>query len=389
MKISDVKTFILRVPLGEKRFYSSQCAFPERSSMLVRIETDDGLIGWGEGGQYGPPQPVASCIDSVLSPLIIGANAAQPVVIWEKLYAHVRDYGPRGPYIEAISAIDIALWDIFGKRLGVPLSNLLGGRQRESIPAYATGGYYKQGYDKDYKKALLDLSHEVESFAESGFQIMKVKIGLLSIEQDIERLQTIRRAAGPRIKLLVDSNHAYNAATAIHMGRRMEEFDIRWFEEPVVPEDRAGYRRVRESINIPVAGGECEYTRYGFRDLITGECVDIAQPDICVCGGLSEFIQIKALASSFGVWVIPHVWGSGVALATALHALSTIPPFPHTANPVPLQNEPVVEFDQSPNPLRDELLIDRITLENSRVSVPAGPGLGIEIDEAVLSRYMT
>ena len=389
MKISDVKTFILRVPLGEKRFYSSQCAFPERSSMLVRIETDDGLIGWGEGGQYGPPQPVASCIDSVLSPLIIGANAAQPVVIWEKLYAHVRDYGPRGPYIEAISAIDIALWDIFGKRLGVSISNLLGGRQRESIPAYATGGYYKQGYDKDYKKALLDLSHEVESFAESGFQIMKVKIGLLSIEQDIERLQTIRRAAGPRIKLLVDSNHAYNAATAIHMGRRMEEFDIRWFEEPVVPEDRAGYRRVRESINIPVAGGECEYTRYGFRDLITGECVDIAQPDICVCGGLSEFIQIKALASSFGVWVIPHVWGSGVALATALHALSTIPPFPHTANPVPLQNEPVVEFDQSPNPLRDELLIDRITLENSRVSVPAGPGLGIEIDEAVLSRYMT
>ncbi len=167
----------------------------------------------------------------------------------------------------------------------------------------------------------------------------------------------------------------------------MEQYDVGWIEEPVTPEDREGYRRIRQEVNIPIAGGECEYTRYGFRDFLAGGCVDIAQPDISVCGGLSEFMKIQALASSFGVWVIPHVWGSGVAIATALHAIATIPPFPHTANPIPLQNEPVIEFDRSPNPLRDELLTTSIALVESRLPVPQGAGLGIEIDETVLQKY--
>jgi len=189
--------------------------------------------------------------------------------------------------------------------------------------------------------------------------------------------------------ILVDCNHAYNAATAIRMGRVLERHGCLFFEEPVPPEDRDGYRRVRQSLDIAIAGGEAEYTRWGFRDLIAGGCVDIAQPDLCVCGGFSEFQKIFALASSHGVPLTPHVWGSGVAQAAALHAIATLPPMPHTANPVPMQNEPIVEFDRNPNPLRDELLRGGLAIgRDGRVPVPQGPGLGIEVDEQVLRRYL-
>jgi len=219
--------------------------------------------------------------------------------------------------------------------------------------------------------------------------MLKIKIGLLRVEDDCERVAAVREAVGPDCTLLVDANHAYNAMTAVHMARGLERYGVRWFEEPVPPEDREGYRRVRSSTSVPIAGGECEYTRYGFRDLIAGGCVDIAQPDLCVAGGFSEWLKIVALAESFGVWVVPHVWGSGVALAAALHAVAALPPSPHTANPVPLQNEPVIEFDRNYNPLRDDLLEETIQCVDGRVAVPAGPGLGITINEEVLGRYST
>ncbi|MCP4405023.1 MAG: mandelate racemase/muconate lactonizing enzyme family protein [bacterium] len=387
MKIRDISTFILRVPLGEKRFYSSQCAFPERNSFLVRIETDEGLVGWGEGGQYGPPEPVAACVNAVLAPLIIGEDAGEPIKLWEKMYAHTRDFGQKGSYIEAISAIDVALWDISGKSLNVPVYRLLGGAFRDSVAAYATGGYYTGQDYLELNSNLESLAKEAASYRDAGFKVMKIKIGLLSVEEDVQRVAAMKEAVGADMRILVDANHAYNVSTAIRIGKQLEQYDVGWIEEPVTPEDREGYRRIRQEVNIPIAGGECEYTRYGFRDFLAGGCVDIAQPDISVCGGLSEFMKIQALASSFGVWVIPHVWGSGVAIATALHAIATIPPFPHTANPIPLQNEPVIEFDRSPNPLRDELLTTSIALVESRLPVPQGAGLGIEIDETVLQKY--
>ena len=171
------------------------------------------------------------------------------------------------------------------------------------------------------------------------------------------------------------------------MIRAMEPYDLTFVEEPVVPEDLDGYRRVRSQVQVAIAGGECEYTRYGFRNLITTGCVDIAQPDLCVCGGISEWTKILALAQAFGVWTIPHCWGSGIALAAALHALATIPLFPHTANPVPMQNEPVIEYDRNYNPLRDDLLKGGFKLTGGRVEVPDLPGLGVEIDMNVLEKY--
>lgn len=388
MRISKVETFILRVPLGAKTFRSSQARFPERNSLLVRVTTSDGIIGWGEGGQYGPPGPVATCIDEVLAPLIVDRPFSEPVRLWEQLYAHSRDFGQKGTYIEAMSALDIAHWDIWGKALGQPVHALLGGAFRDRVHAYATGCYYPEDFDTG-PAMLNSLAAEAEEHMRSGFSTLKMKIGLLSVAEDGERVAAVREAIGPDVALLVDANHAYNAAGAIRMGREMERWQVGWFEEPVVPEDRAGYRRVRDALSIPVAGGECEFTRYGFRDLFEGQCVDIAQPDLCVCGGYSEWLKIQALASAHGVLTIPHVWGSGVALATALHALAVVPPTPHTDNPVPIQNEPVVEYDRQPNPLRDELLAETFALKDGYLAVPRGHGLGITVNDEVLSRYRT
>ena len=388
MLISKVETFILRVPLGSGTFRSSQAKFPERNSLLVRITTSDGIVGWGEGGQYGPPGPVAACIDQVLAPLIVDRPFSEPVRLWERLYAHSRDFGQKGTYIEAMSALDIAHWDIWGKALGQPVHALLGGAFRDRVHAYATGCYYPE--DIGTGAAMLDaLAAEAEEHIRSGFSTLKMKIGLLSIAQDGKRVAAVREAIGPDVALLVDANHAYNAAGAIRMGRELERWQVGWFEEPVVPEDRAGYRRVRDALSIPVAGGECEFTRYGFRDLFEGDCVDIAQPDLCVCGGYSEWLKIQALALAHSVLTIPHVWGSGVALATALHALAVVPPTPHTDNPVPIQNEPVVEYDRQPNSLRDELLVETIALEDGCLAVPSGHGLGITVNDEVVSRYRT
>ena len=386
MKIRSITSHQLRVPLGDKTFYSSQASFPERNSYLVCIETDTGLIGWGEGGQYGPAEPVAACVDAVLSRRLIGRDPTEPVRLWEELYAYSRDFGQRGTYIEAISAIDIALWDIAAKAAGLPIWKMLGGRFREKITAYATGCYYPRNF-RDMPSVLLALEEEAASHANSGFELLKVKIGLLPLQQDIERLRVIREAVGPSIGLLVDANHGYNAATAVRMGRMMEPLNVLFFEEPVPPEDRDGYRKVRAENPIPVAGGECDFTRYGFRDLIAGGCVDFVQPDLAVCGGFTAFTQILAFANAYGVATVPHVWGSGIAVAAALHAVATIPPFPHTANPTALLNEPVIEFDRKHNPLRDDLLQERFTLNGGYLTIPDQPGLGVAVREDILAKY--
>lgn len=387
MKIRSVKTYILKVPLGQKRFYSSQCPFPERNSFLVRIETDDGIYGWGEGGQYGPAEPVCSCVEHVLAPFLMGRNPLEKGVLWSQMYAMTRDFGQKGSYIEAISAVDIALWDICGKALNLPVSDLMGGRFRDRVKTYATGCYYRGDDYLDVKDKLKELQEEAESYISLGFNMLKVKVGLLPIEQDYLRVKAIREAVGKDVRIFVDANHAYNSFSAIKMGRYLEELGIDFFEEPVPPEDREGYIEVRKALDMAVAGGECEYTRYGFKDFISRGCADIVQPDICVCGGLTEFMNIVALATAYGVMVVPHVWGSGVALSAALSAIAALPCIPHTANPVALQNEPAIEYDRNFNPLRDELLVRGFECRDNCVYVPEGPGLGIEINEDVLTKY--
>jgi D-galactarolactone cycloisomerase len=389
MKISRIDTFILKAPLGEERFWSSQCCFEVRKSLLVRLEADSGLVGWGEAGQYGPAEPAEAAVHSVFAPILLGQDPCQPEVLWERMYAPTRDFGRQGATLEALSALDIASWDIFGKAQGLPVHALMGGAFREKVRTYATGLYYRGAEPLSFGKDLPRLREEAVCYAEQGFPAIKMKIGLLAPPQDLERIAAVREAVGKDVLLMVDANHAYQSHVACWMAQAMEQHEVFWFEEPVVPEDLEGYRRVKASTRIAIAGGECEYTRFGFSKWISSRALDIVQPDLCCAGGLSEVRRIAALASAFAVQCIPHVWGSGVALAAGLQLLAQLPPTPHTHNPLAPFNEPMLEWDGNPNPLRTMLLTEPICPVQGEVEVPNAPGLGVEINEGVLSHYLT
>ncbi|MEN6323661.1 MAG: mandelate racemase/muconate lactonizing enzyme family protein [Proteiniphilum sp.] len=389
MKIKDIKTFLLKVPLGKERFYSSQCEFPERNSLLVNIETDNGITGWGESGQYGPGEPVATFIKAVLKPRLIGKDPLNINVLWEDMFTSIQDYGRKTTGIEAISGIDIALWDIAGKFYKRPIYDLLGGAFRKKVRAYATGCYYRGEDVLNYKKSIQSLKEEASGYIEDGFTALKCKIGLLHIEEDAERIAAIRDAVGKEILLMVDANHAYNLHTAKKIGKYLEELKIYFFEEPVLPDNFYGYRTLREMLNLSIAAGENEFTRFGYLELFKNDCLDIVQPNVGCAGGITEVKRIEALASAHHVQVIPHCWGSGVALAAALQFAATIAPSPHTSFEMAPENAPMIEYDKNFNPLRDKMLNEAFNIIDGFVEIPCGPGLGIEINMQVLEKYLT
>ena len=388
MKITNITTYLLKVPLGKDRFYSSQCEFPERNSLLVKVDTDAGISGFGESGQYGPGEPVASFIYNVLKPMLLGKCPLNHTVLWEKMYAGIRDFGRKTTGVEAISGIDIALWDIAGKYYKKPIFDLLGGAFRTKVKAYATGCYYRGIDVLDYKKSIESIRQEARYYADEGFSAMKCKIGLLHLHQDLERVAAIRKEVGQDITLMVDANHAYNFHTAKKMGKLLEELNIHFFEEPVLPEDPTAYRMLRETLNMAIAAGENEFTRYGFLELLKNNCLDIIQPNIGCAGGFTEIKRIEALSSAHHVQLIPHCWGSGIALAAALQLSASLAPVPHTAFPHAPENEPMLEFDKNYNPLRDELLHEGFDFSDGFVRVPEGPGLGVEINPASMQKYL-
>jgi len=388
MKIERIDTYVLRAPLTtDCRFYSSQAAFGERTSLVVRIEAGDGFVGWGESGVSMPVHHVASYIHDVLAPRVLGKNALATEPLWDELYAFSRDFGRKATPVDALSGIDIALWDIRGKEAGKSVHALMGGAFRKRVRAYATGLYYTDRDLNDPGGAPERAAEEAAGYVEAGFSAIKTKVGLLPIKHDIRRMEAVRETVGDGFLLMADANHAYNRALARRMGEALQRLDFFWFEEPLVPEDIEGCRELRGRLSIAIAGGECEYTRYGMLDLLRAAAVDILQPDICASGGLSEAQKIVALASAYNTPVMPHVWGTGVALAAALQAAAIIPPTPYTAAPHAPENEPMFEYDRTPNPLRDELVAGGFTLENQTLAIPDGPGLGVEIDERVLERF--
>jgi D-galactarolactone cycloisomerase len=387
MKITSVETYLLRVPVDPYRYgASSKGWIGDRSSLLVRLCTDAGIEGWGEGGQTGPPELTKVVVDHTLAPLVMGEDPFASARLWERMYDVTRDYGQKGVVVGAISGVDIALWDLKGRALGVPVYTLLGGPFRTAVVPYATGMYYKQGRDRAEQVRILQ--DEAQGYVAQGFSAMKMKIGFWDPREDIALVGAIRKAIGPGIRLAVDANHAYNAYTAVEVGRGIQHYDISWFEEPCLPEDLQGYLEVKARLPIPISGGEAEYTSFGARELLARRAVDIIQPDTCGCGGITECMRIAALARAFGVQYFPHVWGSAVGLAASLQILAALPPCPPTGNPVPYYQEPLLELDRNPSPIRDELSTVPIRLEDGMVRIPRGPGLGIEIDSGVLERYL-
>ncbi len=212
---------------------------------------------------------------------------------------------------------------------------------------------------------------------------MKIKLGF-GVDDDVRVMQEIGAALGDApVTLMIDTNHAYGVADAIRLGRALERYQLRWYEEPVAQEDLAGYREVRQAVGCPVAGGENEFTLFGFRDLIGARAVDIVQPDIAAAGGFTACRHITAIAHANGVAVNPHVWGSAIGQAASLHLIAALP----DAHPSLNATQPIFEYDQSSHPFRRDLIHEPIEQNDGWVEVPVGPGLGIEVDRAVLEKY--
>ena len=375
LKINKIETYILSDKLDQS-FFFSQWGYNERRICVVKIITDKGEYGWGEG--YGPADVIQQGI-ALLEPLLIGSNPLENESLWFEMYRKTLDFARRSVLFAAISALDIALWDIKGKALNLPVSTLLGGQHRKKVVPYATGLYFS-----DSKTLEEDLVAEAKDYVIQGFKAIKMKVGL-SIKEDVRNVKSVRAAIGPDIQLMVDSNHAYSLREAIELARKIEPYEISWFEEPVSPEFYDQYAQLRNKTSIPIAGGECEYLRYGFLQLLQNKSVDIAQVEICASGGLTEAKRIVSLANSFGVEVIPHVWGTGIGFHAALHLIANIEPLPGRLFPPDI----FIEYDRTENAIRDHLTFPAVKMEKGYIDVPQSPGLGIDVDPAALKKFST
>ena len=376
MRITNIEGFNLSSPL-ERPFGWSNGWISARVVGLLKIETDEGITGWGEGyvGARG------DFVKQLFGDLLIGADPLNRNALWQGMFARVYNGNNAGGFGgSAISAVDIALWDIAGKAAGQSVSDLLGGRIRDKVAVYATGLYYTEG---EFPARLLD---EATMYVELGFKGMKTKIGGLPIAEDVRRVAAIRGAIGDDIRLMVDANQAYPASTAIRIGNHLADLDITWFEEPVNAKDVDAYLQVQAAVPMPVAGGENLRTRYEFNDFFARRAYDIAQPDVVNAGGITEMRNIAMTANSYGILVNPHVWGSPVMIAASLHLASTIPPCPPAYEPRPYEQEPVMEFDRTPSGIREGIAAEPFDQQGGFITVPTAPGLGVEIDEDAVRR---
>jgi D-galactarolactone cycloisomerase len=373
MKIAEIRTHLLEHRL-ETAFESASMRFDTRRHVLVEVICDDGTTGWGEC--LGPAGPNAAVI-AAYRPLLIGRDPLETEKLWAELYNSLRDQGQRGLTVTALSGIDVALWDIKGKHFGVSISTLLGGRFRSSIRAYATGFFKLDGVDR-----VEDAARQAALYRAEGFHATKVKIGFDPAE-DLRVIAAVREAVGPDMGLMIDGNHGYDALEAIEIGRKAAQYGIAWFEEPVAPEQLEAYQAVRQGQPIPLAAGETWHTRYGMRAPIEQRCVDIIQPDIGGCGGFTEARRIADLASLHSVRVVPHVWGTAVQIAAALQFMAAMVPDPMRLRPI----EPILEFDRTDNPFRQAVVKTPLEPVNGVVTIPDGPGLGIEINRDALTHF--
>lgn len=373
MKIEKIETFILRDKLS-KSFFFSQWEYSERCICVVKITASNGQFGWGEG--YGPAHVLEEGIN-LLKPHVIGHNPLENEVIWHQMYRKTLDFARRGILVASMSAIDIAVWDLKGKILGLPVSTLLGGAHRKEIRPYATGLYFT-----DHSNPSRDFEEEAAQYVAQGFKAIKMKVGL-GIKEDVKNVKKIREVIGDDIQLMVDSNHAYTLREAVALSKAIEPYDISWFEEPVSPEFYKQYSDLRDRTSIPISGGECEYLRFGFHQLLRNRSVDIIQPDICASGGLTEAKRISALASTYGVDLIPHTWGTSIGIHVALHFISNLENIPGRMK----SPDFLIEYDQTENGLRERLTTPKIEMIDGMIKVPETPGLGIDIDEDVLMEF--
>lgn len=370
MKITSVEAIILRQP-----GIDTAIADGSQDALLVRIHTDEGITGIGEVDSQ--PNVIKTIIDAPashanaagLGGLLIGENPLEIDRLWEKMFHRSIYYGRRGAAIHAMSGIDIALWDIKGKALGLPVYQLLGGPHRTQFRCYAS-------------TLMPDTPKETEQvvagLAGQGFTAIKLGWGPFGRDADLDvaLVAAARHAAGGSIDLMFDIGNGWsNADHAIRQVRRFEEYNPYWVEEPFMPDDIEAYAKLADTVETRIAAGEEDVTRWGFRDLIERARVDVVQPDVTRAGGISECLRIAQIAAMHDREIVTHSWSTGIIKAASLHFLAAVP------------RSNLFEYCVQETALNQALTKERFPLNDGYVTVPSGPGLGIEIDDEVVERY--
>ena len=388
MRITEVSTLKLRfsvpTPMADAIHY-----MPERNLLLVQITTDAGLVGIGECAAYGGSlDSMESVVRDDLQPSLMGEDPFRVERLWNRMARRSHQRGTTGMLMQAISGVDIALWDLIGQATKTPLYRLLGG-YNDTLDAYASAGFYAGG------KGTAQLAEEVGGYAERGFRTVKIKVGrnpevmlnplpdmwapeyaTATLEEDVDRVRAARAAIGPDVRLAIDANNAWTPSVALQFMRRVADQNIYWLEEPVATDNVAGSVEVAHALDVPVAGYETATGLASFRDLIARRAVDIVQPDVIWTGGITLCRKVAALAEAHGLPVVPHVFSSAVASIANAHFIASLP------------NAGLLEFDQNPNPLRSELFNEAIEVgSDGTVRLPDRPGLGVTLNQATVDRY--
>lgn len=385
MKITKIQSHVLEYEMPEELGYSQQY-YAKRTAHLVEVSTDEGITGWGEC--FGPgniARANKSIVESVIAPMVEEMDPLDRDVIWHRVYNLMRDHGQKGMPLQSLSGVDIALWDIAGKVAGLPIHKLIGGAHRTQVQVYGYGMMLRR---EDADTLAARFLEEAAAIKEMGFAATKMKVGL-GPKDDVKLCEAVRKGVGDDFDFMVDANHCYTTHDAFYVGHALEELGSYWFEEPVAPEDLDGYRELRAGLKVNISGGEAEFNRWGWRQILENRGLDIAQPEVCALGGISEYLRVLALCHSHFTPVVNHVWGSAIAVATNLQLLAAMPPIPGGLHP----REPLLEFDTTDNKFRDELLLnplniqDQVAVSNGFVEIPNGPGLGVEPDRDFIKRY--
>ena len=366
MKITDVTTTVMFYPhtrpIQDATMPTPRQDLGGRSQLFVHIHTDEGIEGLGVS--YAAPG-AREVIEPGFKSLLVGQDPFDIERLWNDMFWHVRGYGRKGVAFVALSAVDIGLWDLKAKALGLPLYKLLG-PYTDSVPIYGSGGWTNFTTD--------ELVAEMVGYVEQGIKRVKMKVGKdfgRSESEDIERLAAVRKAVGDDVAIYVDANNGYYAKQAIYMAREFERFQVGWFEEPVLADDIRGLAEIRRAIDIPVATGEHEYTKYGFRELIAGGGADIVQPDVGRVGGVTEWMKVAHIAHAFNLPVAPHA-----VQLVHLHTTCATP------------NLKVVEY------MNTALECDRVWYtefpqqrDGMWSPFPDRPGLGLELDPHAVEKW--
>lgn len=384
MKIVNVEAYWLRCPIPQpKQHRSDYGVLSEFDMTLVVVTADNGLQGFGEAkaavGSSGVCASIVTCVEQELRPILMQRDPRHINELWERMYNGVRDHyalqrgrvfpilGNRGLTIAAISGVDMALWDLLGKSLQVPVVQLLGGSMRPAMEAYASGGWADAN----------GIGEQLAGYTEKGFRAVKMRVGVMdeSVDYSVRRVKAARKALGSDIKIMVDAHGTFSVPEAKQFCRAVEDCNLYWFEEPIGPDNKAGTKEVRAVTSIPIAAGESEFTRFDIRDLVEHKAIDVVQPDAAIIGGITEAWRVSALASTYQLELAPHCWGSALSFMAGVNLA-----FASTS-------AVLIEFSLGANPMMYELVEEKIEVDRGYLRAPDRPGLGITINWDFVKKY--